>query len=140
MSVMDRVLARAKLAEAAEKRKVLEEYAPLIIEDAARAERERVRGELTREAVENVNGVYVVALRHVERICAAPADAPDWRDVARRLLKIALDAGVWQTAPCQICGYNGPGYFQADTHPCSHGDVDAVLARVAALARGEGAT
>jgi len=22
-------------------------------------------------------------------------------------------------APCNICGYNGPGFFQPDTHPCA---------------------
>lgn len=22
-------------------------------------------------------------------------------------------------APCNVCGYNGPGYYQPDTHPCA---------------------
>jgi len=22
-------------------------------------------------------------------------------------------------APCDVCGYNGPGYYQPDTHPCA---------------------
>lgn len=25
----------------------------------------------------------------------------------------------FKRAPCHLCGYNGPGYYQPDTHPCA---------------------
>jgi hypothetical protein len=30
-----------------------------------------------------------------------------------------MDKAKFQEAPCYICGYNGPGYFQPETHPCA---------------------
>jgi hypothetical protein len=30
-----------------------------------------------------------------------------------------MDKARFLTAPCYICGYNGPGYFQPETHPCA---------------------
>jgi len=27
--------------------------------------------------------------------------------------------GAMDEAPCFCCGYNGPGYYQPDTHPCA---------------------
>lgn len=52
-------------------------------------------------------------------------------------VRLALAAIVWQRriakramadAPCFVCGYNGPGYFQPDKHPCAkwyHAAIDA---------------
>ena len=31
----------------------------------------------------------------------------------------AFRAGAMMTPPCFVCGYNGRGYFQPDTHPCA---------------------
>lgn len=28
-------------------------------------------------------------------------------------------AGAMEQAPCFCCGYNGPGYYQPDSHPCA---------------------
>ena len=28
-------------------------------------------------------------------------------------------AGAMEQAPCFCCGYNGPRYYQPDTHPCA---------------------
>lgn len=30
-----------------------------------------------------------------------------------------IDRRRFEQAPCYLCGYNGPGYFQSDTHPCA---------------------
>ena len=30
-----------------------------------------------------------------------------------------IDRARFEGAPCYICGYNGPGYYQPDTHPCA---------------------
>jgi hypothetical protein len=29
----------------------------------------------------------------------------------------AIDKARFERAPCYLCGYNGPGYYQPDTHP-----------------------
>lgn len=31
----------------------------------------------------------------------------------------AVDRARFRKAPCYLCGYNGPGYFQPETHPCA---------------------
>ena len=31
----------------------------------------------------------------------------------------AIDKARFERAPCYLCGYNGPGYYQPDTHPCA---------------------
>jgi len=28
-------------------------------------------------------------------------------------------SGAMEQAPCFCCGYNGPGYYQPDKHPCA---------------------
>lgn len=40
-----------------------------------------------------------------------------------------VDAERFEDAPCYLCGYSGPGYFQADTHPCAAG-YHAAVARL----------
>lgn len=39
-------------------------------------------------------------------------------------------------APCDRCGYNGPGYFQPEQHPCATEHHQAVALEVALLLRG----
>jgi hypothetical protein len=36
-----------------------------------------------------------------------------------RLEGALIERGVWREAPCCVCGYNGPGYFQPATHSCA---------------------
>lgn len=31
----------------------------------------------------------------------------------------AVENRTLSPAPCIVCGYNGPGYYQAETHPCA---------------------
>jgi hypothetical protein len=40
-------------------------------------------------------------------------------------------------APCRLCGYNGPGFYQPISHPCaSHGTlIDATFAELDAARR-----
>lgn len=38
----------------------------------------------------------------------------DYLGVARDVAATALS-----DAPCSRCGYNGPGYYQPETHPCA---------------------
>lgn len=44
------------------------------------------------------------------------------------------DRTNWK-APCVLCGYNGPGFFQPSTHPCAAHDTerDALVAELALL-------
>ena len=49
------------------------------------------------------------------------ADALDAKDARIKELEGALlRTGAWEIAPCCICGYNGPGYYQPDTHACAN--------------------
>jgi hypothetical protein len=38
---------------------------------------------------------------------------------ARDALAAQLRARGLSPAPCDVCGYNGPGYYQPATHPCA---------------------
>jgi hypothetical protein len=37
----------------------------------------------------------------------------------KRLLGHCFKSGLMSKAPCFNCGYNGPGYFNPETHPCA---------------------
>lgn len=38
----------------------------------------------------------------------------------RRLQDLLFERGeMAESLPCFCCGYNGPGYYQPDTHPCA---------------------
>lgn len=39
-------------------------------------------------------------------------------DYVERLEKMVIEDRM-DTTPCVICGYNGAGYYQSDTHPCA---------------------
>ena len=69
--------------------------------------------------------------------CGITCDSDDWIDHCMQSLYSALSergihtiaelesrlsdqrAAVLSDAPCSKCGYNGPGYYQPDTHPCA---------------------
>lgn len=36
-----------------------------------------------------------------------------------KLEDMLFKLGAMEQAPCFCCGYNGPGYFQPDTHKCA---------------------
>lgn len=50
---------------------------------------------------------------------------PDMYEVVENLEKVEnlenrlFELGEMKNAPCFVCGYNGPGYFQPDKHPCA---------------------
>jgi len=44
------------------------------------------------------------------------------RDDAKRLRTLEdmlFVRGAMEEAPCFCCGYNGPGYYNQDLHPCA---------------------
>lgn len=40
-------------------------------------------------------------------------------DEIERLRKLAMTTYLFEEAPCFLCGYNGPGYYQPEQHPCA---------------------
>ena len=36
----------------------------------------------------------------------------------KRLREALLNTGAHNNPPCAICGYNGPNYYQPETHSC----------------------
>jgi len=47
------------------------------------------------------------------------ADQAIKRGIAEaKLARVVARAGL-SDAPCDLCGYNGPGYYQPNTHPCA---------------------
>ncbi len=40
-------------------------------------------------------------------------------DEIERLRTVAVKRGLWKEAPCCVCGYNGPNYFQPSVHKCA---------------------
>lgn len=63
----------------------------------------------------------IVALRnlfhsHGEELLAAVRDASLWR---KHISKRSTWRREFEKAPCFICGYNGAGYYQPDTHKCA---------------------
>lgn len=37
----------------------------------------------------------------------------------KRLRKLAMTTHLFEEAPCFLCGYSGPGYYQPEQHPCA---------------------
>lgn len=58
----------------------------------------------------------------------------DGRD-AERYRQMLFERGAMETAPCFCCGYNGPGYFQPDTHPCAVEHHAAIASRQSEVTR-----
>ena len=76
-----------------------------------------------------------------------PAHTPWSRDVrtvlsaleaaqadARRYADALFSLGAMRDPPCFFCGYDGPGYFQPNHHPCARRHHAAI----AAAMKGEG--
>ena len=53
---------------------------------------------------------------HGEELLAALRDASLWR---KHISKRSTWRREFEKAPCFICGYNGAGYYQPDTHKCA---------------------
>jgi hypothetical protein len=48
-----------------------------------------------------------------------PSRLNEAADEIERLRKIIVEHELWKEAPCCLCGYNGPNYFQPSIHKCA---------------------
>lgn len=46
-----------------------------------------------------------------------------------RLRAIIIESGIWRQAPCCLCGFDGPGYFQPNVHECARREYEIEVAR-----------
>lgn len=67
----------------------------------------------------------LLAVRHFERVCTLDNIAAILAHVEaqaaeiKRLRKLAMTTHLFEEAPCFLCGYNGPGYYKPEQHPCA---------------------
>ena len=54
-----------------------------------------------------------------ERAKAAEQRVRDLEAALERVKRHRLFRTMFESAPCILCGYNGPGYYQPDAHPCA---------------------
>jgi hypothetical protein len=96
---------------------------------------ERTRkGERVMDIVERLRGIYRTPI--TDGLGSAGGDEPvnphefvrkfetppiqhEAANVIERLQAIAVKHGLWKEAPCCLCGYNGPNYFQPSVHKCA---------------------
>lgn len=89
--------------------------------DAQAAENERLR-EWNRQIVEKAAaGGTLDGYRELgARVAAAESLADDLRAENKRLRDgLPMHPELFEEGPCYLCGYNGPGYYQPQTHPCA---------------------
>lgn len=64
---------------------------------------------------------YCISIR--ERVAALSSALRDaWAEIDRlkeQYARIIVQTKRFEEGNCPICGYNGPGYFQPDKHPCA---------------------
>jgi len=66
-----------------------------------------------RDAAEFFKGDAGSDIRETLMACARELEAALAQQPA------AVDRARFRKAPCYLCGYNGAGYFQPETHPCA---------------------
>jgi hypothetical protein len=53
-----------------------------------------------------------------EELGVALANSWHYESEAMALKKLVVNSDAWK-APCPICNYTGPGWYQPSTHPCA---------------------
>jgi len=61
----------------------------------------------------------VERLRAVGYMQPTPNIEEEAADEIERLRAVAIKNGAMDEAPCQVCGYDGPGFFQPESHHCA---------------------
>ena len=54
-----------------------------------------------------------------EAVIKTDADNDVLRAENQRLREAVIKAGLHRQSPCVLCGYNGPEYYQPETHKCA---------------------
>lgn len=70
------------------------------------------------QSMETANARYIAACSPVN-IAAILAHFEAQAAEIKRLRKLAMTTHLFEEAPCFLCGYNGPGYYQPEQHPCA---------------------
>jgi DNA repair exonuclease SbcCD ATPase subunit len=85
--------------------------------DAASAIYEKKLTELreARETLESERHANARLTDELEAVCKQLATR--WEETAK--LKVELAKRGLSDAPCDVCGYNGPGYYQPNQHRCA---------------------
>lgn len=60
-----------------------------------------------------------IARCNPENIAVILAHVEAQKAEIKRLRKLAMTTHLFEEAPCFLCGYNGPGYYQPEQHPCA---------------------
>ena len=72
------------------------------------------------ETVPDNTANAVLAAQEVEmKTWVIPEKMLDQSKRIKELEDMLFARGAMEEAPCFCCGYNGPGYYQPDTHPCA---------------------
>lgn len=72
-----------------------------------------------REAHVRSENMAFIAACNPENIAALLAHVDAQAAEIKRLRKLAMTTHLFEEAPCFLCGYNGPGYYQPEQHPCA---------------------
>lgn len=75
-------------------------------------------GRLCHEAAAALR-VHVAALEEVAEVCRGTTCQMIEAAQQPAAVDGAIDRARFERAPCYLCGYNGPGYYKPDTHPCA---------------------
>lgn len=99
---------------------------------ALRAEVEQVKGERDEarlalaDAAMEINCAGPVAHRirvlketHATKLAARDARVVQLQEKLQQFLPKLIDNKQFEQAPCYLCGYNGPNYYQPDVHFCA---------------------
>jgi hypothetical protein len=95
---------------------------------------ERQRDEAIRESDKICDSYAIENQRLFDRAEAAEREAEALRKDAEKWRSHIAKNETWEKLfeypPCFVCGYNGPGYFQPDNHPCAklyHEAIDEAM-------------
>jgi hypothetical protein len=60
-----------------------------------------------------------LVMSHEGRLERAEQRVRDLEGALERVKRHRLFRTMFESAPCILCGYSGPGYYQPDAHPCA---------------------
>ena len=80
--------------------------------------RQHARAEQAEAEVERLRETKVLQAAAANEAIRLANERTEAAEARVRTLEEALLKRGLSSAPCDVCGYNGPGYYQSETHPC----------------------